>query len=218
MHANTEVITVSNYHSMKGLLSNLDLIMFRGDDIISDTIAELQKCDMFTHVGLVIKSDLLPDCHLDPDRLYILESTYSYEISGMDNGPPDYLTNQQHFGVQLRDLELVCNSYIYNAKTKMVWFQLDRIVDTTNFSSIFQRYHMKPFIEQKMSMIDFTRITPEILAMTKLFMTPSCLEAVLKDSFSCVNLVTSIYRDLNIISSDVSITYPIELLQLFYDI
>ena len=176
-------------------MSNMDIIMFRGDDIISDTIAELQGNNntkivegtgniCFTHVGLVIKPDLLPDYNLDPSKLYLLESTYSYEIAGMNNGPADCLTNEQFFGVQLRDLEKVCKTYIRNDKTKIGWFKLEKNPNIKDFSSIFKKYHLRPFLAQEMLPIaDFKRITPEMLMSTKSIINKMWIMMMLKSAF-----------------------------------
>lgn len=68
---------MENYHILKEEMESLDLLMFLGDDVISDTIAEiqsqdqniLQKCPVahqFTHAGLIINSKLLPGYNLEP--------------------------------------------------------------------------------------------------------------------------------------------------------
>jgi hypothetical protein len=196
-------------------MASMDLIMFRGDDIVSEVIATIQNHDQFTHAGLVINSNLLPQYNLNPNRLYILESTFSHEIPGMNNGPSDAITGEKYFGVQLRDLEEVCKAYIRNDKTKIGWYPLKNRPLIKDFSLIFLKYHKKPFLyEDVLSMIDFTQITFDVMEMAKTIITPELLEMVLGSSFSCVNLVTSVYQDLGLISTNESIIYPIQLLNL----
>lgn len=220
-------ITAENYDILKERMQSMDVIMFRGDDIISDTIAEIQttnlaksSTEIFTHAGLVIHPGLLPDYGLDPHRLYILESTYSYEITGMNNGPPDCITREPYFGVQLRDLEAVCRSYIRNDKTKVAWLRLVHHSIPQNLTEIFRRYHLRPFIAKDanqpriLSMFDLTRVTPELLLLAKTTISATWLQSILTSAFSCVNLIVSVYRDLGFISSHIHIMYPMELLQL----
>lgn len=227
-----EYITLGNYHILKNNMKSLDLLLFRGDDIISDTISDISRqrqqisfketissnCNTllrtndFTHAGLIIHPSLLPDCGLDHNKLYILESTFSHKIIGMNNGPTDYLTNEYFFGVQLRDLELVCHSYIKNDKTKIMWLPLSLTPKINNFSLIFNNYHKRPFLTEKI--IDFQQITPELMLMAKSILNETLLLTILKNAFSCVNLVVSIYSDIKIIPTGVSLTYPYELLTL----
>lgn len=240
MYVSGELVTLSNYDQLIDKMSNMDLIMFRGDDIISDTIADLQIQEKiislnnglftvkdpsngdiinFTHAGLIVKADILPEYNLDPTKLYILESTYSHEISGMNNGPPDYLTNKQYFGVQLRELEQVCRSYIQNDKTKISWVKLKFKPNLNNFSLIFKKYHMRPFMSDNSSLISKMIVTPDLLRSAKSFIDKSpkdksFISSMMKSSFSCVNLITSVYYDVGLISGNELIMYPMELLKL----
>lgn len=214
-----QYITLENYITLKDEMKSFDLLMFRGDDVISDTIAEIQNNDNFTHAGLIIHPSLLPNFYLDPNKLYILESTFSYEIAGMDNGPADVITGERFFGGQLRDLESVCNSYIKNEKTKITWIPLKLTPNITDFSSIFQQYHKRPFLTETtgsfIDAINFKQITPEIMLMAKSFLTTALLQTILKSAFSCVKLVTSIYHEIGIsIDSAADMIYPCELLTL----
>lgn len=267
MYKHGQFLTMENYHILKDKMENLDLLMFRGDDAISDTIAEIQskdrnileKCpvaDQFTHAGIIVYSKLLPGYDLEPDRLYILESTYSYDIEGMDNGPPDCITGEKFFGVQLRDLERLCKSYLHNSKTKIAWFPLKYRPVIYDFEGIFRKYHKTPFLSQQIvqmtpcrspglinqsgrsdevrgdkrslfssfvpltdvsrcnHIVDFTQITPDVMMMAKYIINATLLQTVLQSSFSCVNLVTSVYKGIGLISVDTPIVYPIELLNL----
>lgn len=215
MYKQGEFLTVENYHILKDEMQNLDLLMFRGDDIISDSIADIQNQQQFTHAGLVIHSNLLPGYNLKPDHLYVLESTYSYNIEGMDNGPPDSLTGQRFFGVQIRDLETVCKSYLHNDKTKIAWFALESPPIIHDFVSIFRKYHQRPFLSQQIvPIVDFTQITPDVMIMAKSIINATLLDTILQSSFSCVNLVISVYTDVGLIDASSPILYPIELLHL----
>jgi hypothetical protein len=124
-------LTVDNLKSfaeIKSLISPFDSICFRGDNIISNSIAFLEKyelsIDTFTHIGMVVTADILPTCivhdieyKLNPDKFYILEST-------MSNNIHDVITDKPKFGVQLRDLEEIIPHHIHNQKTKVAWCKL----------------------------------------------------------------------------------------------
>lgn len=124
-----------SYQDIKDKLQPFDLIGFRGGDIISDLISTLEKYEIgvgaFSHVGMIVTSDILPKCHIDgkefyltPNHPYILESTFSYCINGISDGPADVVTGKGHLGVQLRDFEQVIPRYITDETTKVAWCQL----------------------------------------------------------------------------------------------
>lgn len=124
-----------SYQDIKLQLKPFDLIAFRGGDLISNMISTLEKykvgVGIFSHVGIVVTSDILPKYisndkvyHLDPNRRYILESTFSYNVKGFTDGPPDIIKGTGKFGVQLRDLEYVIPTYITSKKTKIAWCPL----------------------------------------------------------------------------------------------
>lgn len=210
-----EFVTLDNYDILSKEMRSFDLLMFRGDDIVSNTIAEVQKHDQFTHAGLVIHPELLPGYNLNPNRLYVFESTYTYEVPGIETGPPDHIKNRRFFGVHLRDLETVCRSYIRNDKTKIAWYPLRFSINNIDFTSIFTNYHMRPFLDQSiLPMIDFTHITPDLIKIAESIINAPLLEAVLRSSFSCVNLVMAVYKDIGLITKSSTILYPIQLLTL----
>lgn len=119
------------YQDIKGKIQPFDLLAFKGGDIMSDLISVLEKYEFevgtFTHVGMVVTSDILPkykDFTLEKDKIYIFESTFTYNVKGFTDGPPDVITKSGWFGVQLRDLEEVIPSYITNEKTEVAWCSL----------------------------------------------------------------------------------------------
>lgn len=217
-------ITEENYLECSHNMSSIDLIMFIGDDVVSNTIADIQKSlynlnisNIYTHAALVIKPSLLPNYKLDITKTYIIESTYSYNIIGMDNGPPDSLTNQPHFGVQLRDLELVLKSYIKNEKTKLAWFKLNKPLNhqylEDNFVNIFNRYHRYPFLQHNIfPHIDFTNINPTLYSFAQYFITKKLLSEISQYAFSCVKLISCILHELHLLPKDHNFIYPLDIL------
>ena len=124
-----------SYQEIKDKLLPFDLIAFRGGDLISDLITILEEYQVgvgvFSHVGMVVTADILPNFYYDgkeftlkPNHPYILESTFSYNIKGIMDNSPDVIIRKGHLGVQLRDLEEVIPRYIIDEKTKVAWCKL----------------------------------------------------------------------------------------------
>ena len=59
---------------------------------------------LWTHVGMVITSDLLNFKNSVPGKLYVWESTMSGSLA---DGVNDTITNAGKFGVQIRSLEML---------------------------------------------------------------------------------------------------------------
>lgn len=127
---------LSSFSDIKDKIHPFDIIAFRGGDIVSDVISTLEShkvgAGAFTHIGMVVTSDILDhwiinesNSPLEPDRLYIFESTFSFNIKGISEGPPNLITGKGKLGVQLRDLEAIIPYYITNENTKIAWCHLN---------------------------------------------------------------------------------------------
>lgn len=107
------------------LITPLDLVLFAGKDFVSSTIRKLQNKKLqigdFSHVGVVVSSDILPHVkQLQPGEWYVWESTSSLRLPGFENEVPDVFGNHK-LGVQIRNLKKVLDIYngdIYIAKLK----------------------------------------------------------------------------------------------------
>jgi len=111
------------WEELKHQISPLDLIFFRGRNVISGAIAYFEcrttgRCD-YTHVGLVINSEICPDItQLEKGKWYIWESVVSQRL---DKGrPPDVVSGKGRSGVQIRDLKDVIQEY----KGDVAWSKL----------------------------------------------------------------------------------------------
>ena len=135
------------YSEIKDQIKPLDLLLFRGNDFISDTIKEfewlLEGCGEFSHAGLVVDNKILPFVsQLKDDHLYVWESTMSGSCDGYNKsgGVPDIEIGKGRFGVQIRDLEDVIISYEEtnksnvneNKNTAVAWCQLIKNPFLTN--------------------------------------------------------------------------------------
>ena len=88
----------------------LDLIVFHGDDFVSDTISSLEKymigdnAGSVTHVGVAITKELCPRIKGDDGQILIWESILS---GPLNDGVYSEETDKSVFGVQVRDLREV---------------------------------------------------------------------------------------------------------------
>jgi hypothetical protein len=115
-----------NYSYARKLIDPCDLVLFRGIDVISKLICKIEKLETndgdYSHVGVIVTKELLPNIEeLEPDRLYVLESTVT--IHKFTDGVPDVRTKKTREGVQIRDLELVVKMYTKNGG-KVAWGKL----------------------------------------------------------------------------------------------
>ena len=68
------------YKEIKSIIKPLDMILFRGGEVVSSTIRILEKLQAgngdWSHVGLVVDTTILPNIpNGKDDKLYIWEST-----------------------------------------------------------------------------------------------------------------------------------------------
>lgn len=117
---------MQNYFDIKVKLQSLDLILFKGPDWVSDTIRWCQRmrlgCGDFSHAGIIIKKDVLPnDNRILKDEVYILESTMSGPLASENVKNVD---GKSYFGVQIRKFDDLVQSYDNNIKTKLAWCPL----------------------------------------------------------------------------------------------
>lgn len=114
-------------------IRSLDLVFFRGSDYVSDLIRYVEgrklcntgkfkiQPDAFSHVGIIVKSDILDDPRLDDDKVYIWEST----MSGILNDGVTNIDGRSFLGVQLRDFHEVVEKYGSIPDTKIAIAPLD---------------------------------------------------------------------------------------------
>ena len=126
------IFDVVSYSQIKSKLSPLDLILFKGTDIISDTIRFFEKDELnsglFSHCGLLVNSEILPTIkQLIPGRWYVWESTMSAThglLSYFSDGVPNAITGTGKLGVQIRDLEDVIDAYLKSKDSAIAWCKL----------------------------------------------------------------------------------------------
>jgi len=104
-----------------------DLLVFRGDDFLSYFISLLEKRGHknakggnFTHVGMIVTSDILNNPLLQQGKLYILESVISGQLGYGIND----INDKAFLGVQIRDLEKLIPAYDLPNHTSIAWCPL----------------------------------------------------------------------------------------------
>ena len=131
----------------------LDLILFKGGDLVSDAIRFLEgRClrhtsrikleegvRSFSHVGLVVTREILDDERLERDKLYVWESTMSGPLSdGVKN-----VNGESFLGVQIRDLDKVVNAYLSDEDAKIAFASLKDPVNCEALRHRFTRFVRK---------------------------------------------------------------------------
>lgn len=119
-------------------LSPLDLLLFRGNDFVSNTISKLEDWRVgdgrFTHVGILINNTLWPHPTLRDNEWYVWESTMSKSMCGLTDGVPDVVSGKGVFGVQVRNLRDLLEKY----DGSVYWAPLrDRVFEDEEMRSFF---------------------------------------------------------------------------------
>jgi hypothetical protein len=196
------------FFRIKNKIKPLDLICFRGDDFVSESISKMQEKMLgngdWTHVGIVITTDIIPIKNGVPGQLYVWEST----MSGID-GVNSTESGRAKFGVQIRDLEKVLKAYVKNDTTKMAWCKLKKNpLDGENSKQV--KYDLEEFHKKHGNdNYDYT-----VLPLLKTIF--PCLGKYFKtkNNFFCSELVATIYSKTGILPADLDPEKiaPVELL------
>lgn len=131
-------------NKLKHKIKPLDMIFFKGDDFVSETIRYLEKTRLgkeageFSHCGIVVTSDLISHPNIEEGKLYIWESTMS---GSLGNGVYN-IEGKTFFGSQVRDLEKVVNAYT-NAGAKVAWskLEIEKEINKEKFQKLFEKYN-----------------------------------------------------------------------------
>jgi hypothetical protein len=187
------------FQDIKHKIQPLDLLVFRGKDFVSSTIRVVQKKFLgsgdWSHVGLVVTTDLLPIKNGKPGKLYVWESTMSGRLT---DGVYDTESGKAKFGVQIRDLE-----ELLAASCEIGWCRL----------------RVNPWKEKKLMVQEFYKkhgkATYEYNIFPLFKTIFSCMSKVKgsKDKFFCSELVATIYVLVGVIEDvDPETIAPVELL------
>jgi len=212
------------FSKIKNQIQPLDLITFRGGELVSDMIAFMEKVQLgdgsWTHVGLVITSDIVPIKNGIPGKLYVWESTMS---GSLGDGVNNIELGKGTFGVQIRDLEDVIDKYDNDAKTKIGWAKLVNNPLIKKDTDTDDEYNNRVNMIKKV-LIQFHKDTNNTTydynccnLFSALFQCCSSCKGCLSnqsDKYFCSELVADIYKKIDIIKStiDPETITPMELL------
>jgi len=99
------------------MIRPLDLLFFRGEDVVSETIIKIEslidkmKVPLFSHVGVVVGKSILNIPELKDGVLYVMESTCSFSYPKGGHPVPD-IYGRRKLGVQIRPLDDVVKNYV----------------------------------------------------------------------------------------------------------
>jgi hypothetical protein len=217
MYYNKIIITTINimkieksYEEIKKEIKPLDLVFFGSHSLFPILIRFIEsiilknngsdselKAGDFSHVGIIITTDIIKYPHMEDGKLYIFESTASgNNLKGISDGIEN-INGDSYFGVQIRDLEAIINA---DKKTNIAFGHLQNnpIDDITindlkkNFTNIVNKYIGQKYdynlIGLSSSLIPCIRFLRNI--------TDKILDTEL--NLFCSELVSHIYKDLNI--------------------
>lgn len=203
------------YATVKDDLESFDLVMFAGPDFISDYIRYMQnKClkkestagykvypGEYSHVGMIVKSDILEDENVKPGEVYLWESTMSGRLS---DGVPN-VQNKSYLGVQLRDFSKVVVGYDKPIETKIAVCKLKpefRPEITPELKQEFTQY----FQRVNGTRYDINPISLWSNAWLKLRKIREITEDFFgtEDFLFCSELVASVYTHFNILPKEIN--------------
>lgn len=115
------------YDDVKHLLKPFTPILFKGSDFVSKTICDIERFGNriarsgdFSHVGMIVTSDILDHPKVLPNKIYVWESTMSGRLgSGVKN-----IYDKSYLGVQLRDFDELVVGYDKPNVTRIAYGEL----------------------------------------------------------------------------------------------
>jgi hypothetical protein len=192
-----------SYEFIKNNIKPLDIILFKGDEIVSKTIRLLQRIKLgtskvndFSHVGMVVDSTIINReiyPWIEDNKLYIFESTLSGKLSdGIYN-----VEGKSFFGTQVRDLEQVVMKYQILGWSRLLDNPIDFIPNFMNiFTEIFMKYNSVKYDTNMISLL--SALFPSIRCMRnsaeKFFNTQGYL--------FCSELCFKMYQELGLYSTE----------------
>lgn len=197
------------YTNIKSQLRPFDLLIFRGDEFVSNSISKLQKrgkpsakAGDFTHTGMVVTSEILNIPEILPDKIYILESVMSGSLGyGIKN-----IYDRTFFGVQIRDFDILAYAYDIPNATSIAWCKLlHNPLDVMPIEEAKQRFSAI-YNDVNGKMYDANCCS--LLAALYPCMRPwrTCTEQAfdIDDWYMCSELVAYVYQKMNILPSEIN--------------
>lgn len=194
------------YENIRNTLKPFDLVLFSGGDFFSCLIKYIEEKnirtskgginrDIFSHVGMIVTSDIIDHSKILPGKIYILESTMSGKL-----GQNVYNINDDWFlGVQIRDFDVLVKEYDKPSNTKIAICGLNKYptIDS-NLKEKFTKLYLS---------LEGIRYDANILSLLSVFMKKlrphrSQFERLTEDWLFCSELVALIYKTMGILPTN----------------
>lgn len=119
-----KIINGVAYADYKSKISPLDIVLFRGGDLVSSTIRFIERqrtgSGDFSHAGIIVTSDVLSHPDMKPGKLYILEST----VTGVLGCGVKNIEGKSEFCVQITDFDKLVEKYDNSEETAIAVFHV----------------------------------------------------------------------------------------------
>lgn len=189
-----------SYNAVKHLIRPFDLIMFRGNDFVSNSIRKLQRkqlgkgAEAYSHCGMIITTEILSHPNMVPGKLYVWEST----MGGKLGGGVKNINGETWLGSQVRDFDAVMASYDEPKDTQIAWGQLhDNPLDRMPLTEIRERM---AYLFGKYNHKLYEVVIPNLFM--GLFPRLRCFRAGnQKSQIFCSELVALIYKKFGVVSA-----------------
>jgi hypothetical protein len=201
-----------SYDKIRHKIKPFDLILFRGEDFVSDAIRilsykKLKKAwsDDYSHAGIIITNQVLDHPALKDDTLYVWEST----ISGKLGQNIFNVDGESFLGTQLRNFDDLIIEYDKPNNTGIAWCQLNNnLYDTADtddkkqllkerFTELFNNYNGRRYDMNCISLLG--ALYPKFRCCR------ACIEDALgtHDWLFCSELCALVYKSLMLLPSTV---------------
>jgi hypothetical protein len=131
------------YKDIKDRIRPFDIFFFKGSNKLSQMFSLLEKVRLgeskaiFTHMGIVVTSNILKGYNLKPGELYLWESS----VGGILGDGVTDVNGSSYFGVQVRSLDKVVENYHNKPNTKVAWAHLkNNPLDSNNFDDLLVQF------------------------------------------------------------------------------
>lgn len=144
------------YHQIKFQFKPFDILFFRGNSILSDTICALERrgnkvpqSGDFSHVGMIMTSEVINHPNVLPGKYYLLEST----VNGFLGKAVVDVNGEKKSGVHLCDLDNIIQEYDANQLVTIAWGKLinnpfdytDRVTLKDKITQFYMQYNKRSY-------------------------------------------------------------------------
>lgn len=192
------------YGIIRDTLQSLDVVFFSGDETFFNLIKYLETKenninkylswdiprDVFSHMGIIVRDDILSHPYMEPGTPYIFESTMlgesSYNVCNIDG--------KVFLGVQLRSLDEVIADYDTNPSNRIAIARLGIDIDMRYISDIF------PVLYEKYNGISYNPSQVSLLSNLFTWSRPTPKK---NDSLFCSEFIAMLFKEMKLFPEEV---------------